>query len=240
MQPLTPAPQPTPSEPQGDPSRFLVNDLAEAVAHEFNNVLNNILLQLEILRKQGLAEQPAARAAGLQQRCREAATLLKKLQRFSEAIQPAFQPLDLNQVVRTVAGGNVLGTRKEWARPIRLELDEQLPPFPSFAFDLTRLVALLLEHATAVTPATAGVTVQTKRLPAGCQLVVEDAGPVVSADANHQLLEPFAMARPGGDDWALSVCKVLARRLHGTFRASNRSEEGMTFAVEFPADLVRA
>lgn len=238
MQPPTPATQPPSPEPQGDLSRFLVNDLAEAVTHEFNNVFNNILLQLEVLKRQGLSEQAASKAAGLQLRCREAATLLKNLQRFSETIQPAFQPVDLNQLVRTVASGNILGTRKEWARPIHLELDEELPPLLSFAFDLTRLVALLLEHATAVTPPSAGVTVRTGKSPDGCQLVVEDAGPGTgpSPDPTRKLLEPFAMARPGANDWALSVCKVLARRLRGSLRASNRSEVGMTFAIDFPAE----
>jgi signal transduction histidine kinase len=237
------APQPEPTPPTAprppqaeETSRLILSDLAEAVAHEFNNLLNNVLLQLEVLKRQGAVEDLASKATAMQQRCRQAAGLLTKLQRFGEARQPPFSPVDLNQVVREVAGGNVLGAHKDWPLPIRLELDGQLQPLLANAADLARLVAFLLEHAAAVTPAPAAVTLRTEQGPDGCQLVVEDLGPVVAADAHRKLLEPFTMARPGADDWALSVCKVLARRLHGTLRVSNRGEEGMTFAVEFPTE----
>lgn len=224
---------PTPSEPRQNLSRFVLSDLAEAVAHEFNNLLNNILLQLEVLKRLGGSEDILTKAAGLQQRCRQAAGLLTRLQRFSESAQPAFCPVAVNHLVREVAAGNVLGVRKVWARSIHLDLDEELPPLQSSPFDLTRLLALLVEHACAVTPETSGVTVRTARLQDGWQLSVEDRGAVVAADALRKLVEPFTVARPGADDWALSVCKILARRLTGTLQAANRNEEGMTFAVEF-------
>jgi signal transduction histidine kinase len=217
-------------------TRLVVTDLAEAVAHEFNNLFNNILLQLEVLKRQGVSAELAAKAVGMQERCRQAANLLKRLQRCSDSLLPAFSPTDLNQIVREVAGGQLLGTGKQWSRPVRLELDAALPPFPSAALDLTRLVSLLLEHATAVTPAGSAITVRTVRVPAGCQLVVEDGGPVLPAEGQRKFLEPFAVTRPGGDDWTPSVCKILARRLQGSLRVANRGEEGMTFAIELPLE----
>jgi len=219
------------------PNRLLQADMAEAVMHEFNNLFNNLVLQLEILKRTQASEDFSSQAGSLQQKCRQVAALLKKLHRFGECRQSPFLPVDLNQVVQEVLGGSRAGVPRQWPAAIVLELAQGLPPLPSSAFDLGRLVELLLNHAAAMTPQPASVLVRTELQSNRCRLVVADKGPAVPAGEMHKLFEPFTTLRPGGDEWTLAVCKILARRLHGSIRADNLPEGGLAITIGFDLDL---
>jgi signal transduction histidine kinase len=218
------------------PNRLLQADMAEAVMHEFNNLFNNLVLQLEILKRTQASEEFTAQAGSLQQKCRQVAALLKKLHHFGESRQPPFRPVDLNQIVREVVGGSRSNVPRQWPAPIVLELAQALPPLPSSAFDLNRLVELLLNHATAMTAQPASVLVRTELQSNRCRLVVADKGPAVPAGEMQKVFEPFTTLRPGGDEWTLAVCKILARRLRGSVRGENLPEGGLAITVEFDLD----
>src|SRR5258708_26078798 len=92
-----PSPQSDPFVPEDEwPNRLLQADMAEAVMHEFNNLFNNLVLQLEILKRTQVSEEFTSQAGSLQQKCRQVAALLKKLHRFGESRQPTLRPLGLN------------------------------------------------------------------------------------------------------------------------------------------------
>jgi len=219
------------------PNRLLQADMAEAVMHEFNNLFNNLVLQLEILKRTQAPEDFSSLAGSLQQKCRQVAALLKKLHRFGESRQPPFRSVDLNEVVQEVVGGSRSGVPRQWPAPIVLELAQALPPLPSSAFDLSRLVELLLNHGAALTPQQASVLLRTELHGNRCRLVVADKGPAVPAGEMHKLFEPFTIPRPGGDEWTLAVCKILARRLRGSIRADNLPEGGLAITVDFDLDF---
>ena len=216
--------------PQEYSGRMLQADMAEAVMHLFNNLFNNLVLQLEVLKRTESSEATAGLAATLQQKAREMADLLKKLNRFGESRQPRGEMLDLNRVLCDLVGQ---GQEGQWPVPVVLELDAGVPPLEGWRFDLTRLVELLLGHATAVTANPDTVLVRTEKTANGCLLAVDDKGPSVNGEELHRLFEPFTIVRPGSDDWTLPICKVLARRLQGVMRAENRPEGGMSFRIDF-------
>lgn len=217
--------------------RLLHAHLAEAVIHESNNRLNNLVLQLEIIKRTESSEPAIAQAESLRRKCLEAATLLAKLHNFGRGRDPAFRPLHLNQIVRDEVRGSDYGSPKQWPVPVVLELDEELPLVPTALDEVSKLVELLVKQATAVTPRSASVIVRTARQKKGIGLIVEDKGPCVPADQLHSLFEPFTLVRQGGDDWSLAVCKTLARRLNASLRAENLPTQGMAFTVHFDLDV---
>jgi signal transduction histidine kinase len=213
--------------------RLLGADMAEAVIHEFNNLFNNLVLQLEIMKRRGVSDDFQSQMATLQEKCREVAALLKKLHRFRETRQTSLEPVDMNQVVQETVVGKAGGVAKQWPAPVVLDLDKTLPPLLADPFDLTRLIELLLNHATALTTRSGRVLVRTERVNNRQRVVVQDDGPGVPPADLYKLLEPFTAVRPGGDEWTLAVSKILARHLHGALRAENLPEGGLGFTVEF-------
>src|SRR5262249_8361641 len=74
--------------------------LTETVAHEVNNILNNILLHLTVLEQAGIPVELRSQSSAIRQKGREAAAMIKSLQQEYRRQQPALEPLDLNAIVR--------------------------------------------------------------------------------------------------------------------------------------------
>jgi two-component system C4-dicarboxylate transport sensor histidine kinase DctB len=233
------APLPTRTEPPTD-STWLSNfaDLAYGVAHEFNNVLNNILLQLAVweLKEQANGVTHPEMAA-VRQMTSQAAGMVRQLQQLSRKQQPPFQPLDLNELICEVLAPVCQdgGSRPAGAGlpAVRLALVPDLPPVQGNVPDLKRLVRLLLEYAAAAS-GSAVITVRTDHSAGRLRLRVEDSGPQVVPAALAHLFEPFSAGRGESDGWRLAVCKAVTRRLRGNLQGANRPEGGMAFTVDLP------
>ena len=79
---------PSPSEEA--PSRADLQhaaEMADLVAHEINNLLNNILLHVAVLEQKGLPEALRPETGQLKQVGRQAATLVRQLQQFGAVAQ---------------------------------------------------------------------------------------------------------------------------------------------------------
>jgi signal transduction histidine kinase len=226
-----------------------IGDLTEIVAHEFNNILNNILLHLAVLEQRGLPDELRPETAVIRQRGLQAAQMVKKLQQLSRRQQLNLQAVDLNQTIREVLGGMTDGSpsqngefdlrlsgsahegRKGYR--LRLELSPSLPLVLAISSDLRRLLDLLVLNACLCAPPNSPpIVVRTGMTESGMvQLCVEDAGPIVSPEELRQLFEPFTLVRPGNDGIRLAIAKAITRRLQGTLRASNHPG-GMSFEVD--------
>ncbi len=211
-------------------------EMAELVAHEVNNLLNNILLHVAVLDRKGLAaaqaELAVIRQAGLR-----AGVMINRWQQLAPRRPPVLQPIDLNE--------RVAGVLASWQAPplgvpaIRFEPSPALPPVLGNAPDLERLVQLLVLHAIAATDKGA-IIVRTERAASEVLLQVEDSGPALDQAALDRLFEPFFLARPfqevGPDpqtEIGLALCKRLARRQQGSIHAENRPEGGLRVVVHF-------
>jgi len=225
--------------------RVDLGELTALVTHQFNNILNDIVLQLAVLERRNLPADAHAEAVAIRQRSQQAAGLVKELQRYSRSFQTPPAAVDLNAVVhRTVAslGASAVKDSREilWSLPdgkrltLRLEQAPGLAPILGSAADVTRLLGLLLHSSAAALPGN-GETIQicTRQGETGPQLVVEDGGPEVAVDMLPRLFEPFVVTRHGSDGLALAVCRGLARRMQASLRGDNRAAGGMVFVAGF-------
>ncbi|MCI0465013.1 MAG: HAMP domain-containing histidine kinase [Gemmataceae bacterium] len=206
-------------------------DLTSRVAHEFNNVLNSILLQLALFEQRGLTPQANPELATMRRLGNGAATMIKQFQQLLHKHQVPLETLDLNPVVQQAV--TAWQQENPSTPPIASELAPDLPPVLGSVADLTRLVHLLLSSAAAAMSGTPGIiTLRTQRTPQQVQLRVEDPGPGIAPELLPRLFEPFAVTRPGGAGWELTVCKAVASRLHGACHGENRGGGGMVFVVD--------
>lgn len=227
------------------PAQVDLGELTGIVTHQFNNILNDIVLQLAVLERRNLPADARAEAAAIRQRSQQAAGLVKELQRYSRSFYTAPTAVDLNAVVSSTVAGLCASAIKDsgplhWLLPAGRRLTVQLdkaPGLPSVLGsvpDVTRLVGLLLHSAAAALPGNdAMIHIRTEPGESGPQLVVEDGGPGVAADMLPRLFEPFTAVRQGDDGLRLAVCRGLARRMQANLRGDNRAAGGMVFTVSF-------
>lgn len=201
-----------------------ISELTSVITHEFNNVLNGMLLHIAVVKQEVppeiVRELDVIRGLGI-----NAAALIKKLQQYNSKRRGALTPVDLNDVIR-----EVLGRHPDLKSEVELASD--LPPVQARPADLARLVELLASQAAASTPAGGTVRIRTCQEGKRVQLRVEDAGPHLPDEQLPHAFEPFQVARSGGDEAELSVCHTLARHLQGSLRAENLTPVGMAFTLE--------
>jgi signal transduction histidine kinase len=210
---------------QEAPESWLRNfaDLTFIVAHELNNSLNNMLLQVALLEY--TADGKSHRElATIRQLGHEAAGMLRQLQQISQKGLPPLEAVDLNQAVR-----ELVPEIQPPDLPLQLKLEAKLPPVLGTMSEVKRLVKLLLRSAAANASA---IIVRTLRLPEAVQLRVEDTGPALEQHQLARLFEPFAEVRPNLEGWELAVCKALTRRLRGTIHGENQPGGGIVLTVD--------
>lgn len=202
-------------------------ELAGPMVHEFNNLLNVLLLQVAVL-EHTLPEGARADLAQIRRQGKSAAALISLWQHYRSQQQPAPQPLDLNEVVRAVVVAPNLGL-------VQLRLASDLPAVSACYVDARRLCTFLISNAVAVSAGNGSVQVCTEHAGGRVWLRVEDTGPHLRPEALHSLFEPAGAGREGTQVLELAACKSLVRRLRGKISAENRPEEGVAVVVELPA-----
>jgi signal transduction histidine kinase len=224
----TQASGPTEQSPQAWLEDFA--DLTYIVLHEFNNDLNNMLLQVAVLDYK-LAGEANAELASIKQIGNSAAIMVRQLQQLSQKQHASLQAVDLNAAVGAAAEAATASGFK-----VELELAPRLPPVRATPADLRRLLRLLLQNAAAATaPEQGRVRVQTEQTSRHIRLIVQDTGPPVAEQLLPRLFEPFAAVRAGADSWDLAVCKAIVRRLQGSIQGENQPAGGVAFLIDLQA-----
>jgi signal transduction histidine kinase len=204
-------------------------DLTTLVAHEFNNALNSIGLQVAALGLKGLGAEKVPELAEVRRQVREAGGRVRRLQDFCSQGQPPPGSADLNRAARAA-----VAARGGEGAAVSLELDPALPAVQGTDLDLERLVGVLLGSA-AAEAASGGtaVAVRTGRGPdSSVWLRVEDTAPEPDEELMPRLFEPFAGVRAGGDGGGPALARAIARRLGGTVRAEKRPGGGLIVVVD--------
>jgi signal transduction histidine kinase len=210
-------------------------EIAGPLAHEFNNVLNTIVLQSALLEPHMSA---AARddLAVIRKQANVLTELVRDFQRYRKRERQTHISTQLNLAVQK-AFDKLSAIDPRFRNAIALDLDSALPDIRVSGFDLERLVRFLLGNACAAAAYEVGsVKVHTCHgAPGKVALHVEDSGPGMAADSLDLAFELAMLPREGTNRLELAACKSIVRRSNGTIRATNRSEGGIRVVVEWEA-----
>jgi len=220
--------------------------MAAGVAHEINNPLGYVLLNLEWVARKlpGVAKDPSSMPAILEmlKEAREGAervsTIVRDLRSFSRADGEARGYVDLGAIVHAaikIAGHEVHRrarvttsieqTGSVWANEGRLEqvvinlLLNAAQAMPEFSADRNEIrIGVRPEGATHAV------------------LEVSDNGSGIPADVLPRIFDPFFTTKPVGvgTGLGLTVCHSIVASLGGTITAYSHPGEGTTFRVVLP------
>jgi signal transduction histidine kinase len=224
--------------------------LAAGMAHEVNNPLSAVLVNLE-LAAQGIRDcvQRLGLAADLAEvwqelhDARESAVRIRSIVRdlkfFSRADGGERSLVDVQKVLEST----LRMARNEIRHRARLCTDFAAVPLVEASESRLGQVFLnlLINAAQAVRESSAGsheIRVST-RSEAGGRVVIEvsDTGPGMSAAVLSRLFTPFFTTKPAGvgTGLGLSICNRIVTELGGTIGAESREGRGTTFRVVLPA-----
>jgi signal transduction histidine kinase len=201
-----------------------IGELAGPVVHEFNNLLNTMLLQVAVM-EQKVDESLLPDLRTIRRQGAGVIALVKQWQQCRRRPAATQCTLDVNSLIEEAAAVDPA---------VALDLTPRLPAVPGHATDFRRLVTFLLDNARAVSGGNR-VVVRTESAGDGVVFRVEDSGPAIPTETLPRLFEALGEDRPGTKRLELATCRTLVRRLQGKIRGENRTTGGVTVVVELPA-----
>ena len=220
--------------------------LSAGVAHEINNPLAYVLLNLEYLRQQlpRLAEDPE-RLSDLMVRVRDAchgaervATIVRDLRTFARGDDGSRGPVDLREIIE--AAINIAGnTLKQSARIVRDYGEAPLVDASANRLEQVFL-NLLLNAAQAIPdgdPERDEIRVRLFGDQQRAVAEITDTGSGIAEPVMGRIFEPFFTTKPVGvgTGLGLPICRSILTAHGGTIEVECRPGEGATFRIVLPA-----
>lgn len=224
--------------------------LAGGIAHDLNNIMMCISLNLELIRLQ------ASRGAVDQERITDAlrnvmraSDLSKRLLTFAKGGDPVLTRLDLEEVIRSALALSLTGSN---LKPV-LEFASGLPPVLGDQGQLTQVIDHLVINARDATPK--GGSLYIKLSPVQVhpgdgllspgpylKLEVRDEGCGISRENLGRIFDPYFTTKPSGSGIGLATCFSTVRRHGGSITVASELGKGATFTILLPAatDLAAA
>jgi PAS domain S-box-containing protein len=224
-----------------------VGTLAAGVAHEINNPLAYVLLNLQyLLRELPQIGGNAARLSQLSERLAEAqhgtervSTIVRDLRTFSEGDEEARGPVDLKRVATSAI--KVASAQLRARATLVEEYAEDLPFVYGNAARLEQVFLNLLINAVQALPDGQNQRYEirvTLRRDGTERVVAEvaDTGSGIPSDVLDRVFDPFFTTKPAGTGTGLGlpICHRIVTSLGGEIGVKSRLGQGTVFRVSFP------
>jgi signal transduction histidine kinase len=198
---------------------------ADGIAHEFNNVLNTMMLQASVVKMQ-VPEKLKEPVEVIRRQGGHAATLLRPMQAFRQQRRRSMTPSDLNRML-----AEVLAERPRWAgTPTQFAGD--LPTVPLSPYEWSRLVRFILENAER-RAGSRGWRVRTSIAPDGrARLTVEDAGGPPSPEAVGQPFDSNFGLFAAADEFERLAAQSILRQHYAALEAA-ATTDGAAVHIDF-------
>jgi signal transduction histidine kinase len=199
--------------------------LASGVAHELNNPLTSILMNVNLLMED--PGDPPALQAELQRisedtvRCKR---IIDDLRDFSRRHELEIVPTDLNRVVGEALG---LFSRRPELHGITVvrEFFGQMPSVPCDPARLEQVLANVFVNAVQAMPQGGSLTVGTGLRAGLAEISVEDTGPGIPGEIRSKIFDPFFTTKPHGTGLGLSIVYSIMEAHGGRVDVENVTQE---------------
>ena len=207
-----------------------ISAFTSGVAHEIKNPLNSLALLLELLDRKASPELKGDLNLGKAQ-VRTIARIVDRFSRAVKTVQPAVEPLALDDIVRQAAESLAAEVPGAAAR-----LHIETAPGVRLAGDRELLAQALLNVLKNASEASADAAIRVAGLRSGkmVEVLVRDEGPGLPAESLDRIFEPFYTTKEKGMGIGLYLTKRIIEAHGGTIRALSRAGEGTEFRIALP------
>ena len=221
----------------------MLGELAASIAHEVNQPLGAITANAAaglrwLSRDIPDLEEVRALTGRIVSDARRAADIIGRIRVMASGAAPEAGPVRINAAV-----GDAITFLQHELRQAGIRLSHSpSPDDPAVFADRIQLqqvvVNLSLNAIQAMTnrPGGSELVLAINCTVAGdaVQLMVEDTGPGIAADALPRLFDSFFTTRAGGMGMGLAIARSIITSFDGTIRAENRPSGGARFVISLP------
>lgn len=215
-----------------------IGQLVGGMAHEINNPLASILVNMELLLSEAKDPSQLETLNAIKTETDRAAQIVRNLLTYVRGQGSARAVIDLRDAVR-----GALALRRNQLLNHQIQVDVQLPQEPVLIsgnkVNLQQVLMNLLvnaEHAIRSNRGKGFLWVRLTIIEGLGVITVDDDGPGIPPELLSRVFDPFYTTKPEGEGTGLglSVSAGIVADHHGRIAASERPGGGARFTVEFP------
>ena len=210
--------------------------LAFGIAHEINNPLTNVSMNVEMLVKD-LAEpidkeRVTKRITSIERNLDRAAKIARELLAFSTDKETEFILTPLNDIIKSSLG--LLGSRKKDYK-LTLNLGD-IPPILAIPWKLEEVFLNILVNAMDATPKHGVIKISTQYDKGQILARICDSGCGIPAEMISQVMDPFFTTKEVGQGTGLglSICYGIMDLHGGHIELESEIDQGTTVTLSFP------
>lgn len=213
--------------------------LAAGVAHELNNPLTSILMNVNLLMEE-VDEQSdlygeLRRISDDTVRCKR---IIDELRDFSRRHELEIRSCDLNEIVKK-AVGLILHQVKHSGITMEEPHYGQLPLISCDPGRLQQVLMNVLVNAIQAMPKGGSLAVRTGLREKFAEIAIEDTGSGISSEARGKIFDPFFTTKPDGTGLGLSIVYRIMEEHGGKVEIESLTQEEIGAADKTPGTTVR-
>ena len=219
-------------------------ELARRLAHELKNPL--FPLQLTVENLQRAREQTAEQfdevffesTTTLRAELENLKAIVSRFSDFAKMPPPQFEPVDVNELVRSVVKLHEPQLAPVGRPPItpELYLDENLPRPQADPILLRRALENLILNSLDAMPTGGTLTVRTSQRNGSARLEVTDTGEGLTPEECARLFTPYYTTKRHGTGLGLAIVQSVVSDHGGRIEVESAPGAGATFRIELPMD----
>ncbi len=219
-----------------------LGEMAAGVAHDFNNVLSALQVQLTVLRMKangGLERHELEKYLdNLERIARDGQAIVERLRKFYRREETKREPVSLRELVEDV----VKMTEPKWRHEplkrgakIKISTNHQGEiTVMANASDLREVLTNLIFNAVEAMPQGGEIRIETYRDGNFGVIEIGDTGHGIPAEMREQIFEPFFTTKDQGTGLGLAICYRLIQNLGGDIEVESTPGQGTTFYLRLP------
>lgn len=225
--------------------------LTDKVIHEINNPISIIKNYIETLSLKLPDKHPAQdELVIIGEEMNRVAGLLDKLRSFSQPKIDGFEPVDINQLCKSIL--EIL--KKSILLPRQIEasinIDPEIPKVKTDRDGLKQVFINLVQNASEAMNNGGRIIVTTrflsesakimidekKRIPGSIEIIISDNGPGIDKRIKDTLFEPYTTTKIGSANsgLGLSIVHSIVKELNGKIVCKSKIGKGTSFIITLP------
>lgn len=218
-----------------------VGQLAAGAAHEINNPLTiislNIQIMLRLLEKTENSTPIKERLQTISGQERRISKIIQDLMGFARPAEPKFESSNVGQIIKKVLA--VLGDRVSMTNiKVNSSFASDLPMIMVDPLQIEQVFMNLLVNANHAMPEGGSITIQAEERNGMVETSVADTGTGIDAKNITKIFDPFFTTKKEGEGTGLglAICNSIVEHNGGVLRVQSKVGKGTTFIVTLPVD----
>ena len=210
--------------------------LAFGIAHEINNPLTNVSMNVELLKKDLVERQNDDRALRrfdtIERNLDRASKIARELLAFSSEREPEFIPTSVNDVIDSTL--ELLGAQR---KSLQIEVAKgDVPQIKGVPWKLEEVFLNVLVNAMDASKETGSIQISTYFKDGAVIAQIKDHGKGISRENLPHVMDPFFTTKgPGhGTGLGLSICYGIMELHKGGLEIESQEGLGTTVTLRFP------